>query len=105
MTDDPRKPIQEALERIRLMAQDTRARVQAEGSQVENVMDELVRLGTPKVETLRGTPGTPEQRSAEVKRIFRETLDTLRDDPQRAPEFRSAAARLAEAMADRLKPI
>lgn len=105
MTDDPRKPIQEALERIRAMARDVLVRVQAESSQVDNVSDELVRLATPKVVALRGTPGTPEHRSAEAKRIFRETLDGLRDDPQRAPEFRAAAARLAETMADRLKPI
>ena len=71
----------------------------------EAVAEELVRTTSSRLEAVMDGSAAREDGRNMIRAAFRDTLREMRNDPQRDPMFREAAAELERQMADALKPV
>ena len=75
------------------------------GRNFEAVAEELVRTTSSRLEAVIDRPAAGEEGRNMVRAVFREALHHMKNDPQRDPVFRDAAAELERMLADALKPV
>ena len=79
------------------------ARLMELSRNIEAVAEELVRVTLPRLQALvDNRPVAGEEKRNMVRAVFREALRDMKNDPQREPVFREAAAELEGRMAEQL---
>ena len=69
----------------------------------EAVVEELVRTASARLEAVMDGSAAGDEGRDMVRAAFRDTLRGMKNDPQRDPMFREAAAELERRMADALR--